>query len=116
MVVHHLFVVDAQSFQLLLGRLATGFDPEQPFLLQVDPVLVFVARETPPMDVEVRVLVLPLVLALEPFQVFNMLLLEPELEVLELLNFLLIVVDGLPHALLFVLDHEQFHFDRLLDV
>ena len=79
-------------------------------------MLVFVAGQAPPMDLKVLILVLSLILALESLQVLHMLLLDPQLEVLQLDNLRLIVVDGLRHAVLLTLDHEQLHLDRLLNI
>ena len=45
-----------------------------------------------------------------------MLLLDPQLEVLQLDNLRLIVVDGLRHTVLLTLDHEQLHLYRLLNI
>ena len=68
------------------------------------------------MDLEVLIFVLTLILALEPFKVFQVLLFESEFEVFEFNNLLLVVVDGLAHSIFFTLYYVQLHFYRLLDI
>ena len=79
-------------------------------------MLIFVHCQPPSMDLEVLVLVLPLVLTLKPFQVLHMLLLKPEFEVLQLLDLLLIIVDGLRHFVPLRFHKLEFHLDRLFGV
>ena len=68
------------------------------------------------MDLEVLVLVLPLVLTLKPFQVLHVLLLQPQFEVLQLLDLLLIIVDSLRHFVTLRFHELEFHLDRLFGV
>ena len=58
------------------------------------------------MNLKVLVLILTLIFTLEPLQVFNMLLLDPQLEVFELNYLLLVIVDRLLHSIFLTLDHE----------
>jgi len=69
-------------------------------------MLIFIACEASSMNLKVLVLILTLIFTLEPLQVFNMLLLDPQLEVFELNYLLLVIVDRLLHAVFLTLDHE----------
>ncbi len=68
-------------------------------------MFVLIASQSTSMDIKVLVFVLTLVLTLESFQVFYVLLLKSQFEVFQLHDFLLIVMDGLSHTVLFTFDH-----------
>ena len=106
MVVSELLVVDTERFEFFLGGLAPRLNPEESLLFQIDPVFIFVTGKAPAVNVEVLILVLPLIFALEALQILHVLFLQPQFEVLELSDLLLIVVDGLGHAVFFALDHH----------
>lgn len=93
--IRYLLVVDSQCFELLFGRLAPGLDSQQPLFFEAHAVLIFVDCEPAPVDVEVLILVLPLVVALEPFKVLHVLLFKAQFEILKFSDLLLVVMDSL---------------------
>lgn len=81
-VIRDLLVVRAQFFKLFFSGLAPSLNPQKSLLFKVDAVLIFIASQSATMDVKVLVLVLSLVLALEALQVLDMLLFDPQFEIL----------------------------------
>ncbi len=66
-IVSDFLLVHSEGLELFFSSLASGFDSEQPLLFEVYAMFVFIHGQTSPMDIEVLILVLTLILALEPF-------------------------------------------------
>ena len=79
-------------------------------------MFILVTDKPTPVDFKILLFVLTLILALEPLQIFYMLLLKSEFEVLQLCNFLLIIMNSLGHPVFLVFDNKQLHLDSLLHV
>ena len=79
-------------------------------------MLILIHCQSPSMDLEVLVLILPLVVTLKPFKVLHVLLLQPQFEILQLLDLLLVIMDSLRHFVPLRLDELEFHLDRLFGV
>ena len=85
-------------------------------LLKLNLVFIFVDGQPTSMNIKVLVFVLTRQVALLPLKILHILLFEPEFEVFDFGQFLLILANSLPHAIFFALDQEEFHLDSLLNV
>ena len=116
MVVHDLLVICSQLLELFLSSLASSLHSQQSLLLESKAVLILIACKAPSVNIKVLILVLPLILALEALKVLNVLLLKTQFEILELCDFLLIVVNSLSHAIFLTFDDDKLHLNSLLGI
>ena len=76
MVISDLLVVATEFVQLFFSCLTSCLSAQKSLLLEIETVLILIAGQSSSMNIEVLVLVLSLILALESFQIFHVLLLE----------------------------------------